>query len=295
MPLPKGERDETGDGHDDERDDEVRAKPIIFLAFVEEDLQCADAEYKQGEPERVKAHFAGFDAAQEGRVIDEFVDERKREQTDRQVDEKNPAPRVVVGNPAADDRTERGGNHDGDSEKCKGGGAFAQRERVGHDGLGHGLHAAAACTLKDAGEEQDRHIGSESAEQRTGDEERDADQEETLTTDGARYPADHGKNDCIGDEVGGQDPGGLILAGSKAAGNVRERDVGDAGVEDLHKRSQCDGDGDDPGIESRDPFGCCGLEIVVGGGHENNYKTKRFVSYILRMHETGIRIRIIDE
>jgi len=34
----------------------------------------------------------------------------------------------------------------------------------------------------------------------------------------------------------------------KAAGDVRERDVGDAGVEHLHECGQHDGDGDQPWI-----------------------------------------------
>src|SRR5580692_6331159 len=56
---------------------------------------------------------------------------------------------------------------------------------------------------------------------------------------------------------------------------MRQRDVDDGGVENLHERRQRDGDGDEPRIVARFPgrarIGCCGLcahRTVTAGSAE---------------------------
>src|SRR6267143_3499107 len=77
-------------------------------------------------------------------------------------------------------------------------------------------------------------------------EERGADQEEPLAAEQPREPAGGRDDDGVGGEIGGQHPGDLVDAGRQRALHVRQRDVGDARVDDLHHRHQHDGDGDGP-------------------------------------------------
>ena len=56
VPLPDHQRNEADRRDHRQRDDEVRAEPIVFLAFVEQDLQCADAQRQQRDADVVDAH-----------------------------------------------------------------------------------------------------------------------------------------------------------------------------------------------------------------------------------------------
>ncbi len=44
-----------------------------------------------------------------------------------------------------------------------------------------------------------------------------------------------GQGDRVGDQIGGDHPGGFVLAHAQPARHIREGDVGDGGVEDLHE------------------------------------------------------------
>ncbi len=87
--------------------------------------------------------------------MDEAVGEEEGEQADGDVDEEDPAPVVVVGDPAAEDGADGGCGDDGDGVESEGRGAFGGREGVDEDGLLDGREAAAADALKDAGDEHD--------------------------------------------------------------------------------------------------------------------------------------------
>ena len=62
-----------------------------------------------------------------------------------------------------------------------------------------------------------------------------------------REPAAGGEDDSVSDEIAGEDPGGFIGGGGKAASDVRESDGGDGGVEDFHESRKHDGGGDEVG------------------------------------------------
>jgi hypothetical protein len=44
-----------------------------------------------------------------------------------------------------------------------------------------------------------------------------------------------GKDDGVGDQVAGEDPGAFVGAGAERAGDVGQGDVGDGGVEHFHE------------------------------------------------------------
>ena len=91
--------------------------------------------------------------------------------------------------------------------------------------------------------------GRQAAQERADGEQRHADHVEALAAEQHGEPAAHGQDDGVGNQVGGEHPGGFVDAGREAAGDVRQRDVGDAGIQHLHEGGQHDGHGDHPGVD----------------------------------------------
>lgn len=126
-------------------------------------------------------------------------------------------------------------------------------EGVGEDGLLRGCETPAADALQDAAEDQNRQRGCEAAQGGADAEQRYADHVELLAPDEGRHIGAGREDDGVGDEVGGQHPGGFVLGRAETAGDMGQGDVGDGGVEHLHERGQCDRHGDDPGVDARLP------------------------------------------
>ncbi len=99
--------DEAGDTDDREHGqdhDEVRAEPVVLLALVEHDLQAANADRQQADAPVVDAALCSV--AKIRRIEDEHFGQDERDDADGDVDVEDPAPAVVVGEPAAGDRPE---------------------------------------------------------------------------------------------------------------------------------------------------------------------------------------------
>ena len=92
--------------------------------------------------------------------MDEAVGEIEREDADGNVDEEDPAPVVVVGDPAAEDGADGGRGDDGDGVEGEGRGSFGGRKGVDEDGLFDRREAAAADALQDASDEHDAEAGA---------------------------------------------------------------------------------------------------------------------------------------
>ena len=146
-----------------------------------------------------------------------------------------------------------GAHDDGEAVHGEGLAALFGREGIGEDGLLGGGEAAAADALQDAAEDEQRQRRGDAAERGADAEERDADHVELLAPDEGGHVGAGRKDDGVGDEVGGEDPGGFVLRGAEAAGDVRQGDVGDGGVEHLHEGGERDRHGDDPRIDARTP------------------------------------------
>src|SRR6202020_2637602 len=108
--------------------------------------------------------FAGLE---EGRVFDHAVGEPQGEQADGDVDEEDPVPVEVVGDPAAEGGADGWGDDDGHAVDGEGLAAFFDGEGIGEDGLFAGGEASAACALQDAGNDQERQRVGDAAEERT--------------------------------------------------------------------------------------------------------------------------------
>ena len=83
----------------------------------------------------------------------------------------------------------------------------------------------------------------------------DAGHVEALAAHAVGEPAGDGQDDGARDEIAGEDPGGLFLAGAEGTGDVGKGDVGDGGVEDLHEGGESDGKRDGPRIVAGLPDG----------------------------------------
>ncbi len=77
---------------------------------------------------------------------------------------------------------------------------------------------------------------------------RDAGHVVALAPEDVGQPAAHRDDGRVGDEIAGQDPGRLVVARGGGARDVRERDVGDRGVQHLHEGGDRDHGGDEPGV-----------------------------------------------
>ncbi len=90
------------------------------------------------------------DALEIGRVFHDAAGENEGENAYGDIEEEDPAPGVVVGDPAADGGTDGGRDDDGHPVDGEGDAAFLGSEGVGQDGALAGLQAPAGRALKDA-------------------------------------------------------------------------------------------------------------------------------------------------
>ena len=70
--------------------------------------------------------------------------------------------------------------------------------------------AAAAETLKDAKEQEQSQGGSDAAKKRADGKNNDAEHEEILAADNAGGPSAHWKDDCVGYEIGSENPSAFV-------------------------------------------------------------------------------------
>ncbi len=251
LKLIQDEGDEPGDRGDRGRQNEVRPEPVFLLALVENHLQEAKPEDKEGEAEVVETDAPAQQRValldQMRRVFNHRADQRKQDDADRDVDQKDPVPGEVVGDPAAQGRADRRSEDDGDAVEGEGHAAVTRRESVGENGLRHRLQPAAGQALQGAKGDEQPEARRQPAEQRGHTEAGDAGHVEPLAAEDAGQPAADRQDDRVGNQVRGQDPGRLFLARRQAAGDVLQRDVGDGDVEHLHERGHGDDGRDDPG------------------------------------------------
>jgi len=127
---------------------------------------------------------------------------------------------------------------------------FFARKRLAQDGLRNGLQRAAAQALQYAAENQYGKAGRQAACGGTDGEQHHASHVKALAAEQGGKPAAEREHDGVRHQVRGEHPGGFVHAGRKAAGDMRQRDVGHAGVQHLHEGGQHHGAGDHPGIYS---------------------------------------------
>ncbi len=129
------------------------------------------------------------------RVFDHAVGEPEGEDADGDVDEEDPVPVEVVGDPAAEGRANGGRDDDGHAVDGEGLTTFFDRECVGEDGLFAGCEASAACSLEDSGDDEQREGVGDAAEKRADGEDDDAGHVKAFATEAVGEPARDGQDD----------------------------------------------------------------------------------------------------
>ena len=139
------------------------SEPIVDLAAVEHDFETAERRRDQREADPIDLQSAGQAllafALEHLGLVDEPMHQRERSKPDRHVDEEDPVPGEIVGDPAAERRADGRRDDHGDAVEREGLAALFRRKGIGEDGLLAGRHAAAAEPLQDAEKDQ-RAAGS---------------------------------------------------------------------------------------------------------------------------------------
>src|SRR5207248_3975779 len=100
-----GPGDESRCGENRSAGNPAGSEPVFLLTFIENDLEGSDAEGNQGEAGVIDVRFCVTDALllplQIWRIFDQPMSEKQRQNADRDVDEEDPVPAIVIGNPAS--------------------------------------------------------------------------------------------------------------------------------------------------------------------------------------------------
>jgi hypothetical protein len=100
--FPRDEERDADQRHQTGCDDDGRTEPILFIAVVEHELQAADADDQQREPDDIDGQFEllGLPVPQDRPA------RRRRKCAHRQIDIEQPWPGQIIRDPTADDRSE---------------------------------------------------------------------------------------------------------------------------------------------------------------------------------------------
>src|SRR6185503_2826726 len=137
------------------------SKPVFLLPFVEHDLQSSHANDQQADSPIVNS---GSLAPQVGRIKDECLGEKNRDDPDRNIDIEDPPPAVVVRQPTAGDRTQHWRDYDSERPKRHCLPALLWRERLQQYRLGQGLQSPTTSALNDPKDDQERQRGCQPTE-----------------------------------------------------------------------------------------------------------------------------------
>ena len=132
--------------------------------------------------------------------------------------------------------------------------AFSGRECVRQNRLLGRCETSATQALQHTEEHQHSQVRRKAAHQGTDAEHHHARHVEALAAEKRGEPCAYGQHHGVGDQIRTQHPGAFIDAGGKIARDVRQRDVGDAGVQHFHERRERHRHRDDPRIILRLPL-----------------------------------------
>src|SRR5262249_37759045 len=144
------------------------------LPFVENHLQCAQAESNETEADVIDVGLGDLAAPEVRRILNQPRSQQERNDPYRNVDEEDPSPTEVVCDPSPESRTDRGGCDNGNAIDSKSHAALRRWKSVGQDGLFAGLQSSSTDALKHAAEDQNAEIWRQSAQEGTEREQRHA-------------------------------------------------------------------------------------------------------------------------
>ena len=156
---------------------------------------------------------------------------------EREVDEKDPVPAQVLGQPAAGERAGDGRYHHGHGPQAQGEPAPVRRVDRREQRLRQRDHRRADDALHDARGQQHRKRERDPAQKRRERERGRGKHEHAHLAEAHREPARERQQDRLGHAIGRDHPGALSRAHRQIAGDADHRHVGDGQVQDVHERA----------------------------------------------------------
>ena len=140
--------------------DEMAIEPVVALAAIEHDFEAGEADRDERDTDTVDPQLAAAPRltpflGELRRVLNQPARKQQRHQSDRDVDEENPAPREVVGDPSAERRPDRRRRDDRHAVERESAAELLLGEGIDQDRLFHRRETAAANSLQHA--EHDQH------------------------------------------------------------------------------------------------------------------------------------------
>ena len=249
LKFPHDKRDKRDNGNHRKRANEIGVEPIFILSLVQDRLQRAQPNRQDEEAEGVNA--AAFGVADVFRVEDELLDHPQGDQTAGDVDVKDPAPGIIVGEPAAQHRADHGRQHDAHHVGRHGQAPLGGRKTLHQNGLRDGLQRPAAGALHNGSDDQKGKIRSFAASEGSQREDADADHEKALASKQGGKPRGGGQDDGIGNQIARLDPRRLGYRGREIARDILQRDADDGRVEHFDEGRQNHRDRNEPRIDFR--------------------------------------------
>ena len=161
----------------------IRFEPVVALPFIEDHLQRSEAERDEAETRVVNASLTELAALEVGRILNKPRRQQERKNADRNIDEENPAPGKVVGDPTAEGRTDGRRHHHRDAINGKCHAPLRRLESVSQNSLLARLQASTARPLKNAKDDQHGEVGRETAQKRADRKQGNAAHVEPLAAD----------------------------------------------------------------------------------------------------------------
>ena len=162
-------------------------------------------------------------------------------------------PRIRVGQVPADHRPDHRRNNDRDRGQGKRLLPLLRREMIQNNRLLSRLQPAAKEPLQCPEQQDFFEIRRDPAGERSRRERSDANQKIILPPQPPAKRARNRQHDPVRHQIRRQRPGALVAADRQAAGDVRQRNVHDRGVQHFHERAQRDDDRHQPRIGARLP------------------------------------------
>ena len=175
-----------------EEADEGGGEPSVLFALVEHNLQAAHGQGEEGQSHVVHVAQARRIGLDPRRIVNEAGDEDEGQDADGNVDEENPAPGEIVSDIAAERGADGGSEHGDQAVEREGLPALVGLKGISHDGLRHGLHAAAERALQYPAEEEDGQGGRRATKKAGDGEAGDAKDEEVAASHEGAGPSAEG-------------------------------------------------------------------------------------------------------
>ena len=172
VPFPKHRRDQRNHCDAKERQNEAALEPVFGLSAIQDHFHECEAQRHEENSQPInlqpsvgvrRLHLAG-----KLRWIENYAaGQDQGNDADRNIDEKDPAPAPIIGDPTSERRPDYRRGDDGHAVKRKCGSPLLRGKGVDKNGLLHRSQPATTHTLQHPEQDQHSQAWRQAAEQRT--------------------------------------------------------------------------------------------------------------------------------